>query len=497
MVARKAAASGAPAAQPKAEDDSCVIREQSPRPAPKTTQVRRNVEQHIAAVGDVGDDHGGGQHGGGRGDDDRGSDDHPPALPAAPAAVVTPTRRLDEIIVGDRHRRDLGDIDHLARSIAEVGLLHPIVIDAHGRLIAGVRRLNAVRQNGWTEVPVRVVDLNEIVLGEFHENAQRKDFLPSEIDAIRRAPIERAKAKAREQAGRPPGGKFPQGTAGKTRDKIGAFAGVSGRTIEKIAAVVEAAKAEPEKFGKLLADMDRTGRVNGVFKRLKVIKQAAIIRAEPPPLPGNGPYRVAAVDFPWAYEIRQDDPSHRAARPYPTMNINQILEFGREKLRTLTHDDSVLALWSTNFHLIRYAAPILDAAGFSERTILTWVKTNNFGTGDILRSQTEHCVLAVRGKPTVTLTNESTVLFAPARGHSVKPVEFYDLVEGLCPAPRYADLFSRYRHNDRWDCHGDEAPPGEPTPPPPAASEPQPAPADPRPPAGGDDVPVDRRRAAE
>jgi N6-adenosine-specific RNA methylase IME4 len=42
--------------------------------------------------------------------------------------------------------------------------------------------------------------------------------------------------------------------------------------------------------------------------------------------------------------------------------------------------------------------------------------------------------------------------------HSLKPKEFYDLVESLCPAPRYADLFSRYRHNDKWDCHGDEAP---------------------------------------
>jgi N6-adenosine-specific RNA methylase IME4 len=40
----------------------------------------------------------------------------------------------------------------------------------------------------------------------------------------------------------------------------------------------------------------------------------------------------------------------------------------------------------------------------------------------------------------------------------VKPVEFYDLVESLCPAPRYADLFSRYRHNNKWDPHGDEAP---------------------------------------
>jgi N6-adenosine-specific RNA methylase IME4 len=50
------------------------------------------------------------------------------------------------------------------------------------------------------------------------------------------------------------------------------------------------------------------------------------------------------------------------------------------------------------------------------------------------------------------------VLHASVRGHSAKPKEFYDLVESLCPAPRYADLFSRYRHNDKWDCHGDEAP---------------------------------------
>ena len=44
------------------------------------------------------------------------------------------------------------------------------------------------------------------------------------------------------------------------------------------------------------------------------------------------------------------------------------------------------------------------------------------------------------------------------RQNSQKPVEFYDFVEPLCPAPRYAYLFSRYRHNEKWDCHGDEAP---------------------------------------
>jgi N6-adenosine-specific RNA methylase IME4 len=109
---------------------------------------------------------------------------------------------------------------------------------------------------------------------------------------------------------------------------------------------------------------------------------------------------------------------------------------------------------------MRHAYTVLDAWRFEPKTILTWVK-HHFGNGDWLRGQTEHCVLGTRGTPLVTLTNQSTVLFAPARGHSVKQIEFYALIESLCPAPRYADLFSRYRHNDNWDCHGAEAPPLE------------------------------------
>ena len=158
-------------------------------------------------------------------------------------------RRISDIIVvGIRHRRDLGDIDALAKSIAEVGLLHPVVITPQGVLIAGARRVAACKLLGWQDIPVTVVKLAEIVKGEFAENAIRKDFLPSEIDSIRRAlePIEKAAARERTQVGRPPGGKFPQGQAGKTRDKIGAFAGISGRTVEKI---TEAARRETD-FGR-------------------------------------------------------------------------------------------------------------------------------------------------------------------------------------------------------------------------------------------------------
>jgi ParB family chromosome partitioning protein len=65
--------------------------------------------------------------------------------------------RLDDIKVGERSRKDMGDIKALAESIKEVGLLHPIVISPEKTLIAGQRRLEAVKLLGWQEVPARVV----------------------------------------------------------------------------------------------------------------------------------------------------------------------------------------------------------------------------------------------------------------------------------------------------------------------------------------------------
>ena len=92
----------------------------------------------------------------------------------------------------------------------------------------------------------------------------------------------------------------------------------------------------------------------------------------------------------------------------------------------------------------------------SEKTILTWVK-DHFGRGDWLRGQTEQCLLATRGKPVVTLTNQTTVLHAPVRAHSQKPDEFYELVESLCAAPRYCELWAR-ASRPGWDGHGDQWP---------------------------------------
>ena len=66
---------------------------------------------------------------------------------------------IDQIsIAPGRSRKDMGDIDSLAASIQDVGLLHPVVVTPENVLIAGERRLLAVKQLGWTTVPVTVVD---------------------------------------------------------------------------------------------------------------------------------------------------------------------------------------------------------------------------------------------------------------------------------------------------------------------------------------------------
>jgi N6-adenosine-specific RNA methylase IME4 len=197
--------------------------------------------------------------------------------------------------------------------------------------------------------------------------------------------------------------------------------------------------------------MDKTGTADGAYRMLNPQRQAETIRTEPPPLPNHGPYRVIVADPPWPYDNRQNDASHRGALPYPSMTIEEICAV---PLPQLAHKHCVLWLWTTN-HFMPYAYQVLEAWGFEHKTILTWDK-DKIGLGDWLRGQTEHCILAVRGHPTVTLTGQSTLLRAAAGEHSAKPDAFYDLTESVCPAPRYASLFHRGPSHPLWDAHGDE-----------------------------------------
>jgi ParB/RepB/Spo0J family partition protein len=335
---------------------------------------------------------------------------------------MTPTMPIEKICVGARHRKDMGDIRGLAESIREVGLLHPIVVRSDGILIAGKRRLEACRSLGWTKVPVTVVNIEKIIRGEFAENAHRKDFLPSEIDAIRRAvePIEKAAAKERQGARTDldaTSAKISHKSPQRSADKIGAFAGVSGRTVEKIAKVVEAAEAEPETYGHLIEELDRYRGVDRAYRALGLVRdQQRVLRLEP----RAGKFRTLVIDAPWAYD---SDPSGRGAPQYNLMQPDQILAL---PVASWAEDDCHLYLWATNGNL-PLAVECMAAWGFTHKSVLTWVKPR-FGLGQFFRGSTEHVLFGVRGKLMTRSRSIPTHFEAPVGAHSEKPERFYEIV---------------------------------------------------------------------
>jgi ParB-like chromosome segregation protein Spo0J len=175
-----------------------------------------------------------------------------------PSEVSVKTLSIDSIKIGKRFRCDLGDVSSLVKSIEKVGLLQPVVVSEDYELIAGQRRLEACKQLGWTEIPIHLVNINEIVKGEFHENVVRKNFTYSEMVAIKRyiEPAEREEAKARMLKGQPCADSAQGSNSGKTRDKVAEYTDISHDTLSKAEKIVKAAEDKPEKFEEIRQKMD-------------------------------------------------------------------------------------------------------------------------------------------------------------------------------------------------------------------------------------------------
>ena len=110
---------------------------------------------------------------------------------------------IDKVIVGDRIRKDFGDIQELADDISENGLINPPVVNKEYQLLAGERRLRACKLLGWPQIEVRMMDTRDAeheLNIEISENDVRKGFTKSErVDYIKRLlRIEQAKAKERQ-----------------------------------------------------------------------------------------------------------------------------------------------------------------------------------------------------------------------------------------------------------------------------------------------------------
>ena len=101
----------------------------------------------------------------------------------APIGRVVPIDQLDPN--PNQPRQVMGDLSELMASIAEKGIIEPIIVRQRGRrfqIVAGERRYQAAVQVGLREIPIVIRDLddNEIIEIALIENIQRKDLTPFE-----------------------------------------------------------------------------------------------------------------------------------------------------------------------------------------------------------------------------------------------------------------------------------------------------------------------------
>lgn len=91
---------------------------------------------------------------------------------------------VNEIVVKKRIRQDLGDLSRLMESIKTHGQINPILINSKRELIAGHRRLEAIKRLGWKNIEVRITDsedaINELEM-EIDENLHRRNLSAVEL----------------------------------------------------------------------------------------------------------------------------------------------------------------------------------------------------------------------------------------------------------------------------------------------------------------------------
>lgn len=168
------------------------------------------------------------------------------------SVVEMPVR---DIRVGQRHRKDMGDLKGLARSIEEHGLLQPVGVTEDMVLVFGERRLLAVSDIlKRRTIAARVVSIRSIVAGEYVENEVRKDFTPSERVAIAKA----LEQEAPERRGRPRKNRHHDDAfhPGRTDDRVAELTGFESRQSYR-----QAKKVVERGSSKLIVAMDE-GRVS-------------------------------------------------------------------------------------------------------------------------------------------------------------------------------------------------------------------------------------------
>ena len=320
----------------------------------------------------------------------------------------------------------------LKESIASVGLYEPIIINQEGTLLDGHHRLKVVKELGWSRVNVETKHFEnrtdeEIYVIESNVIRRQLSDYQKTVLAMKLEPMYSERAKQRmSDGGKGVSIETPMRAADQAADTVG----LKPTTYHRAKTVLDkGTEKDIQAF--------KEGKApSAVYSNMKHAQAVAEVQGSIPDiLPPDGPFDVVVIDPPWDYGNKYDAEGNRSTPSYPLMSLEEIRDIDFKP-----KDNAVLWLWTTHGFL-HEAFHLIEHWGFEYKTCLTWVK-DRMGLGSWLRSQSEYCLLAVKGKPVIDLKNQTTILNAPSRGHSVKPVEFYDMVDSYCFGVK-VDWFAR------------------------------------------------------
>lgn len=307
----------------------------------------------------------------------------------------------------ERQRKVLEDIDSLAESIRVNGLIHPILVKRVGQqlsddvgsfqtwieLVAGERRLTAVKTLGWTTVPVQYAeDLSdeESQAIELEENIRRKNLTwQEELDAMSR--IHRIYM-----------GRDTSWTLEKTAEAIG----IAPSTLTKNLAVVKEIEAgntrlllspkvttavkivERKKqreaqvhLDTLLSDIGLTNKANPAESESPILNQSFLHWAPE----YTGPkFNFLHCDFPYGVDLQSSDQMGEQgfAKYHDSKEVYwQLLECLAENWTRLMSPSSSIMFWfsmkfySETFEFFSTHIPQLELSYMP----MIWVKSDNKG----------------------------------------------------------------------------------------------------------------------
>ena len=174
-------------------------------------------------------------------------------------------------------------------------------------------------------------------------------------------------------------------------------------------------------------------------------------------------YQIIYADPAWEYR-NMGNIQATANAQYQTMKQEEIEAL---RVKDIADDNAILFLWAT-FPKLQEALNVIKAWGFEYKTVgFVWIKKNKnggnfFGVGWYTKSNTEVCLIGVKGKAPKISNSVSQIIETVREEHSKKPDIVRDKIIELCGDIPRVELFARKRENlfgnnlEGWDVWGNE-----------------------------------------